>query len=284
MEHMIVAEHVRDRCSLWRADGARIGLVPTMGAFHEGHLSLIRRARAECDRVVVYLFVNPLQFGVGEDFAMYPKDVARDEVLAESLEADLFFTPTLEDMYPQGYPPSPTDVIHAGPPGEILEGKARPGHFDGVLTVVHRLFSIAGACRAYLGEKDAQQLFLIRQLAEARFPGVEVVPCPTVREPDGLAMSSRNTYLSPEERVAAASLSEGLFSAERLFASGERDGAALVAAMLAPVLEHPSVQADYATVVDADTFEAVTAVTGPALALVAAHVGRTRLIDNVRLI
>lgn len=283
MEHMIVADRVAAWCEARRAEGLSVGLVPTMGSFHEGHLSLIRRAQAGCDVVVVYLFVNPLQFGSGEDFAMYPKDAARDEVLADSLNADLFFTPTLEDMYPHGYPPPPADVIHAGPLGERLEGRARPGHFEGVLTVVHRLFTIVGACRAYLGEKDAQQLYLVREMAEARFPQVEVVACPTIREPDGLAMASRNRNLSADERIAATSLSAGLKAAERLFASGERDAAALVAAALAPMQTQRLVDVDYAAVVDPDTFEQVEHAGDDALALVAARVGTVRLVDNVRL-
>lgn len=283
MEHMIVADHVSEWCASQRAEGVSLGLVPTMGAFHDGHLSIIRRARVECDRVVVYLFVNPLQFGSDEDLAMYPKDVARDEVLAESLGADLFFTPTLEDMYPHGYPPPASDVIHPGPLGDRLEGQARPGHFEGVLTVVHRLFSIAGPCRAYFGEKDAQQLFLVSEMAAARFPDVEVVACATVREPGGLAMSSRNARLSEEERRAAGSLSAGLFAAERLFASGERDATALVEEALRPMRAEPGVEVDYVVVVDPETFESTERIGEEAIVLVAAHVGPARLIDNIRL-
>lgn len=283
MEHMIVADHVSDWCAGERAEGRPIGLVPTMGAFHEGHLSLIRRARSECDRVVVYLFVNPLQFGSDEDYARYPKDVARDEVLAESLGADLFFTPALEDMYPRGYPPGPADVIHPGPIGDVLEGMARPGHFEGVLTAVHRLLSIVGDCRAYFGEKDAQQLFLVREMAEARFPGVDVVACPTVREPGGLALSSRNARLSDGEHAAAASLSAGLFAAERAYVDGERDATHLSAALLGPMAAEPLVEVDYAVIVDPATFEVVLTAGDQALGLVAAHVGLTRLIDNLRL-
>lgn len=283
MERMISADHVAGWCAQARQRGTRIGLVPTMGAFHEGHLSLMDRAREECDAVVLYLFVNPLQFGSGEDLDRYPRDLEGDTRLARTRAVDVFFTPTLEDMYPQGYPPPASRTIHPGPLGERYEGGARPGHFEGVLTVVDRLFGVIGGCSAYLGEKDAQQLFLVRQMAEARHPEVRVVSCGTVREPDGLAMSSRNSYLSTEERAAASCLSRGLFAVRDLFANGERRANELRAVIEDVVRSEPLAALDYCDVVDELTFEPADAIEADARALVAARVGPARLIDNVLL-
>ena len=261
-----------------RAEGQRVGFVPTMGFLHEGHASLMRRARAESDVVLVSIFVNPLQFLPGEDFEAYPRDLDRDLALCAGEGVDLVFHPPVEEMYPE-----PTTLtITVGPIGEILEGKTRPGHFDGVATVVAKLFNIAGACRAYFGEKDAQQLVVIRKLAKQfNFP-VDVVGCPTVREPDGLGMSSRNVYLKGPERTAATALKRGLDLGARLIADGERSGAKVAEAVAAVIRAESLAKLDYAACVDPATFETAVEIAGATLLLVAAWVGKARLIDNVR--
>jgi pantoate--beta-alanine ligase len=263
-----------------RRDGRTIGLVPTMGAFHEGHLSLMRRARAERDTVAISIFVNPLQFGPSEDFAAYPRDLDRDLALAEAQGVDLVFAPDVDEMYPDG-PPRVT--IDPGPLADRLEGAIRPGHFRGVVTVVAKLFHAAGPATAYFGEKDAQQLAIVRRMARDLSFATDVVGCPIVREPDGLAMSSRNVYLSAEERTAATSLSRGLRSAQALLTRGERDASTIAAAVRTEVEAEPLAHIDYAVVVDADTFDEVDRVERPARALVAARVGKPRLIDNMAL-
>lgn len=283
MEKLTSAEHVSAWTASKRRQARRVGLVPTMGAFHDGHLSLMSRARRECDEVIVYLFVNPMQFAPGEDLERYPRDLRRDTMLAQVEAVDVFFTPTLEDMYPEGFPPPPSRTIHPGPMGERYEGQARPGHFEGVLTVVDRLFDIVGGCRAYFGEKDAQQLFLVNQLAEARHSDVRIVACDTIREEDGLAMASRNAYLSVEERQAATCLSRGLFAARDAHANGQVDAAGLQAVVEAEVRSEPLAAFDYCAVVDQATFEAVDTLERDARVLVAARVGQARLIDNILL-
>jgi len=271
---------VREVCDGARAAGRSVGLVPTMGAFHGGHTSLLQRAREERDTVVVSLFVNPLQFGPQEDLASYPRDETGDLATAEGLGVDLVFAPSLEEMYPGG---APEVTVDPGPLGERLEGASRPGHLRGVATVVARLFNLIGPCRAYFGEKDAQQLAVIRRMArDLAFP-VEVAACPTVREPDGLALSSRNAYLSLEERDAAGCLFLALTEAAELAKSGERDAADLVAAMAREIGATRLARLDYAAVVDEETFEEVREVLRPARALVAARIGSTRLIDNLLL-
>jgi len=271
---------IREACDRARSEGRSVGFVPTMGAFHEGHLSLIRRARLEGDTVVVSIFVNPLQFGPGEDFERYPRDEPRDLSLAEGLGVDLVFAPSVEEMAPGG---RPEVTVDPGALGERLEGASRPGHFRGVATVVARLFNLVGPARAYFGEKDAQQLFLIRRIVrDLGFP-IEVVACPTVRAPDGLALSSRNAYLSPEEREAAGCLFLALAGAAELARGGERDAARLVAVMAREIGATPLARLDYAAVVDEETFEQVRDIRGPARALVAAWFGTTRLIDNLPL-
>jgi pantoate--beta-alanine ligase len=257
---------------------AEIGLVPTMGALHAGHASLLARARENHRFVVMSLFVNPAQFGAGEDFDRYPRDEERDMAIAERHGVDAVFAPTVDEMYPPGVAlvePSP------GPVGETLEGAARPGHFGGVLKVVHRLLEIAGPATAYFGEKDAQQLFLVRLMAAELGLPVQVTACPIVRAPDGLALSSRNVRLTPEEREAAGCLFLALSEAAELARHGERDAAVLVAAMAREIGATPLATLDYAAVVDDRTFEHVRTVDGPARALVAARFGSTRLIDNL---
>lgn len=275
------ADACRAQLDAWRADGRSIGFVPTMGAFHDGHRSLMHRARAECDRVLVSLFVNPLQFVQGEDFDRYPRDEDRDALIAQAEGGDLLLVPTVDDIYPDGYPPKET--IDPGPIGDVLEGAARPGHFRGVLTVVDRLFTIAGASRAYFGEKDAQQLFLITRMAAERHPEVAIVPCPTVREPDGLAMSSRNAYLSPKERAVAEIVPRALVAAVTLVTSGERDPERLRAVVGDVVAAEPLARLDYAEVVDDAIFQPVTEDLqkgGRYRVLIAVRVGTVRLLDN----
>lgn len=280
MEVIRTGSAVRERCDAARADGATVGLVPTMGAFHEGHLSLIRRAREQRDTVVVSIFVNPLQFGPAEDLATYPRDEARDLELAEGLGVDVVFAPGVEEMEPSG-PPQVT--VDPGPLGERLEGASRPGHLRGVATVVARLFNLVGPSSAYFGEKDAQQLAVIRGMVrDLRFP-IDLVACPTVREPDGLAMSSRNVNLSGEEREAAGCLFLALAEGAELARGGERDAAKLVAVMAREIGATPLARLDYAAVVDEETFEEVREIRNPARAVVAARFGSTRLIDNLAL-
>ncbi len=275
------AAGIRAAADAARAGGRAVGLVPTMGAFHDGHRSLIRRARDDRDMVIVSIFVNPLQFGPGEDFERYPRDEERDLGDSELLGADLVFAPTVEEMYPEGYPPEVT--VDPGPLGERLEGAARPGHFRGVVTAVARLLNLAGPCAAYFGEKDAQQLAVIRRMVRTLGFPVEVVACPIVRESDGLAMSSRNAYLSPEEREAAGCLFLALCEAAELARKGERDAAVLAAAMAREVGATPLALLDDVAVVDEATFEEIRDITGPARAVVAARFGPTRLIDNLLL-
>jgi pantoate--beta-alanine ligase len=267
-------------CERERARGRSVGFVPTMGALHEGHASLVRRARDERDIVVASIFVNPLQFDDPADLAGYRRDEERDLSVLRDLGVDVAFVPGIEEMYPHG---EPEVTVDPGPLGDRFEGASRPGHLRGVATVVAKLFHAVGPCAAYFGEKDAQQLAVIRAMArDLAFP-VELVECPTIREPDGLAMSSRNGRLSPEQREAAGCLFLALSEAAELARGGERDAARLVAAMAREVGATPQARLDYAAVVDDQTFEDVATVAGPARALVAARFGDVRLIDNLRL-
>jgi pantoate--beta-alanine ligase len=247
-----------------------------MGFLHEGHASLMRAARAECGVVVTSIFVNPLQFAPTEDLAAYPRDLAGDTALAEVNGVDLLFVPEAGEMYPS---PMATNVSVAGVSAP-LEGRTRPTHFDGVATVVTKLFSIVGPCRAYFGEKDFQQLAVVRRLVHDLSLPVEVVGCPTARADDGLALSSRNVYLPPEERAAAPVLHEALVLGQEAIAAGERDPAAVRARMAGHIATQPLAQLDYAEVVDARTFEVPDPLTGPLRLLVAARFGGARLIDN----
>jgi pantoate--beta-alanine ligase len=269
---------VRARADEARAAGRAVGLVPTMGALHEGHASLIERARAENDVVVVSIFVNPLQFGETADLDAYPRDEARDLRRAERLGADLAFAPGPDEMYPRG---APQVTVDPGPLGERLEGASRPGHFHGVVTVVAKLFHAVGPCRAYFGEKDAQQLALVRRMAADLDEPVEIVPCPTVRDADGLALSSRNARLTPTQREAAGCLFLALAAAAELTRHGERDAGRLVAVMAREIGATPEARLDYAAVVDDETFEPLERIESPARALVAARFGDVRLIDNL---
>jgi pantoate--beta-alanine ligase len=260
-----------------RAEGRVIGFVPTMGALHAGHLSLVEAARRETSPVVISIFVNPKQFGPQEDFAKYPRSFENDQELLEKLGVDFLFAPSAEEMYPAGF----RTTVNVEGLADRLEGRARPGHFRGVATVVLKLLEIIGPRFAYFGRKDAQQLRVIRQMAADLALDAEIVTCPIVREPDGLAMSSRNAYLSPAERRAATVLYRALDSARQAIAGGERDAARLTAAMRGVLATEPLAALDYAEVVDADTFEAVTFLRGTCFALLAVRIGATRLIDNM---
>ncbi len=269
---------VREQVAAARRAGRTIGLVPTMGALHEGHLSLMRRAREECGLVVVSIFVNPTQFVAGEDLERYPRDLPGDLRRCDEVGVDVVFAPEAEEMYPPG------DSTWVEVTGTLVEGMCaphRPGHFRGVTTVCARLFNIVGPDRAYFGEKDYQQLKIIeRMAADLKFP-LAIVPIPTVREPDGLAMSSRNVYLSSEERKAAAALHRGLRAGEEAFAQGERNAAEIVRAARRVIEAEPGVRLQYLELRDAETLEAVERVARPAVLALAAFVGRARLIDNV---
>lgn len=253
-----------------------IGLVPTMGYLHEGHLSLVRRTAQECASVVVSIFVNPTQFGPSEDLSAYPRDMERDLRLLEPLGVNLVWMPTPEIMYPDGYQTWVEVEALTG----FLEGAQRPGHFRGVTTVVAKLFNGVQPAKAYFGQKDAQQVAVIRQMArDLNFP-LEIVVCPIVRETDGLAMSSRNAYLNPEQRQAATVLYRALNAAKDAYDLGERDGEPLRALMRQTIAAEPLAQMQYVSCADYDTLEELEKITGKALLSMAVFVGKTRLIDN----
>jgi len=259
-----------------RRAGRRIGLVPTMGAFHDGHRSLMERAAATCDVVVVSLFVNPTQFAPSEDLSAYPRDEARDAAIAERAGVDLLFAPPVEEVYPGGF--ATTVSVRGLTDG--LEGAHRPGHFDGVATVVAKLLNMVQPAVAFFGQKDAQQALVIRQLARDLNMPVRIEVCPTVREADGLAMSSRNVYLGAEDRARAVGLRRALDAAERAIAGGERDPERVAAAGRAVLAEH-GIEAEYFALVSEETLEPVAKIDGGGLLLaVAARVGPARLIDN----
>ena len=270
----------RAACERARAEGRTVGFVPTMGAFHDGHRSLMRRARGERDLVVVSIFVNPLQFGDPADLEAYPRDEGADLEVARGEGVDLVFAPPVDEMYPNG---EPELTVDPGPLGERLEGASRPGHFRGVATVVAKLFDVVGPCAAYFGEKDAQQLAVIHRMVRVLSLPVDVRMCPVVREPDGLALSSRNRLLSPEEREAATCLFLALSEAAELARAGEHETGRLVAAMAREIGATPLARIDYVAVVDEHTFKEVETIAGPARALVAARFGRMRLIDTLLL-
>jgi len=260
---------MRARVREWGASS--IGLVPTMGALHAGHRSLIERARSENDTVVVSIFVNPLQFGPNEDLSRYPRPIEEDLELLRELQVDAVYTPSVADMYPEGA----TTRVVVGGVAEPLEGAARPGHFEGVATVVAKLFSAVRPDRAYFGQKDAQQVAVVKRMAADLDTGVEIVACPIVRDADGLAVSSRNVYLSPAERRAALSLSRALSAGAAAYGAGERDLAAIQERIRAVLAAEPLARIDYAELVDPATFRPAGT-----LAVLAARIGKTRLIDN----
>ncbi|HEY3265160.1 MAG TPA: pantoate--beta-alanine ligase [Actinomycetota bacterium] len=270
----------RVACDRARAGGRTVGFVPTMGAFHEGHRSLMRRAKDERDVTVVSIFVNPLQFGDARDLETYPRDEEADLAAAEAEGVDLVFAPSVDEMYPDG---EPEVTVDPGGLGDRFEGVSRPGHFRGVATVVAKLLDTVGPCTAYFGEKDAQQLAVVRRMVRDLSLPVDVRCGPVVREPDGLALSSRNRLLSPEQREAATCLFIALSEAAELARAGERDAGKLVAAMAREIGATPQARIDYVAVVDEDTFEELPVIAGPARALVAARFGRVRLIDTLLL-
>lgn len=262
-----------------RQAGKRLGLVPTMGALHQGHLSLIRAARAACDCFAASIFVNPTQFGPNEDLANYPRSFDRDRELLEQERVDFLFAPSVEEMYGQGA----MTWVTVDELSSKFDGRSRPGHFRGVTTVVCKLFHIVQPDAAFFGQKDAAQLAIIRRMVrDLNFP-VEIVACPIVREPDGLAMSSRNAYLSPEQRRQALVLHRSLMTVRQWVDKGERNAAALILAGRKEFGSEPGVRVDYFEIVASDTLDPVEDVSDGALVAVAAYVGTTRLIDNIRL-
>jgi pantoate--beta-alanine ligase len=256
--------------------GRRVGVVPTMGALHAGHLSLVEHSRRECDATVVTIFVNPKQFGPAEDFSRYPRQMERDLDLLAPLGVDVVFAPTPVEMYPPRF----ATTVKVASVTDRWEGAVRPEHFAGVTTVVLKLLNIVPADRAYFGRKDYQQYVVVRRMAADLNLPTEIVACPTVREPDGLAMSSRNAYLSADERRRGLVLSRSLHVAREMFASGERDAAKIRESVRRTIAGEAGVQLDYATVVDGETLEELSQIDGAAVVLVAARVGATRLIDN----
>ncbi len=265
---------LRDMVAGWRRAGQSVGLVPTMGALHAGHLSLVSASLGENDRTVVSIFVNPLQFGPAEDFERYPRNLEQDLQALDGLGVDTVFAPTVAEMYP----PGATTRVRVAGLGEVLEGAHRPGHFEGVATAVTKLFWAARPDRAYFGQKDAQQAALISRLAADLGTGIGVRICPIVREPDGLALSSRNAYLDPESRRAALVLSRSLRLADDAYLGGEHDPPVLRQLIQRELAGEPLVRTDYAELVDPDDFR-----TPGRLAVLAATVGTTRLIDNLLL-
>ena len=277
MEVVRDIEGMRDLVERTRAAGRLVGLVPTMGFFHEGHLELMRRARTECGVVVVTLFVNPTQFGPSEDYDAYPRDFERDSALAEAVGVDYLFSLEAEEMYPEGF----QTTVSVKELSEVMCGEDRPGHFDGVATVVAKLFNIIPAHRAYFGQKDAQQLLVIRMMArDLNFP-IEIIAVPTVREEDGLAMSSRNSYLSPEERLAATVLYRSLEAAASLIESGENRAGVIREEMEQVISTEPLVNLEYVTICDNIYLQPLSELSGEVLLALAARVGRARLIDNI---
>jgi pantoate--beta-alanine ligase len=267
---------MRARVEDHRRDGLRIAVVPTMGYLHEGHLSLLRAARARADVVILTIFVNPTQFGPNEDLSRYPRDEEGDLAKARPCGIDLAFCPGVEAMYS----PGAQTFIEVRELARPMCGEKRPGHFAGVATVVTKLFNLTQPHVAFFGEKDFQQLAVIRRMVRDLDQGVEIVGMPIVREPDGLAMSSRNAYLSPEQRREALALSAGLAAAEAAFRAGERDTATLIALARAPIAAAPSARIDYLELRDADELTPVTTITRPAVMAMAVFVGTTRLLDN----
>ena len=270
-----VAE-VREQVKAWRAAGLTVGLVPTMGYLHEGHKSLIDRAVAENDRVVVSVFVNPMQFGPSEDLESYPRDMDRDAALCEKAGASLIFHPDPSEMYHEDF----SSFVDMNTLTGGLCGKTRPIHFRGVCTVVAKLFNIVTPDRAYFGQKDAQQLAVIRHMVSDLSFGIEIVGCPIIREEDGLAKSSRNTYLSEQERQAALVLSKSLALGKQALEAGEKDAAKVRSVILDNLEKEPLAKVDYVEVVDWNTLEPVSQVEDSVLVAIAVYIGKTRLIDN----
>jgi pantoate--beta-alanine ligase len=278
---MITVKTVGEMKSLvrrWKGEGKTVGFVPTMGYLHEGHLRLVRESRKRTDVTVVSIFVNPIQFGPMEDFKKYPRDLEKDSAFLKNGGTDCLFYPHAADIYPPGYR---TYVAVHGLQDRLC-GKSRPGHFQGVATVVLKLFNIVNPDLAFFGAKDAQQVLIIKRMAADLNLDVDIVTCAIVREPDGLALSSRNAYLSPDERIAALVLSRSLVAAERLVAAGERDAAKVIAGIRSVIGSEPLARVDYVEAVDPADLEPVAEIRGEVLIALAVFIGSTRLIDNVR--
>ena len=269
-------KEVKDQVREWKKQGFSVGLVPTMGYLHEGHQSLVKRAVAENDKVVVSVFVNPIQFAPNEDLETYPRDLEADCALCESTGAAMVFHPEPSEMYGDDFT---TFVDMTGVTKELC-GKSRPTHFRGVCTVVNKLFNIVTPDKAYFGQKDAQQLAVIRRMVRNLNMNLEVVGCPIIREADGLAKSSRNTYLSAEERKAALVLSKAIFLGEKMIKDGERDGDKVLSAMTQLIESEPLAKIDYVEMVKWDSIEIHHQIDGPVLTAIAVYIGKTRLIDN----
>lgn len=267
---------VRSQVKKWKKEGLSVGLVPTMGYLHEGHQSLIDRAVEENDRVVVSIFVNPIQFGPTEDLATYPRDLEADCILCKRAGAALVFAPEVSEMYAEDF----STFVDTSQVTKELCGKSRPTHFRGVCTVVSKLFHIASPDRAYFGQKDAQQLAVIRRMVRDLNIDIEIVGCPIIREADGLAKSSRNTYLSPEERKAALVLSKAIFTGKAMVETGEKDGEKVLEAMRNIIEAEPLARIDYVEMVHWDTIQPHHRIDGPILTAIAVYIGNTRLIDN----
>lgn len=269
-------DETRAQVKEWKKQGLTVGLVPTMGFLHEGHQSLIKKAVEENDKVVVSVFVNPIQFAPNEDLETYPRDLEADKKLCESTGADLIFHPTPDEMYPDGF----STHIQMDNLTKELCGKTRPTHFGGVCTVVGKLFNIVKPDKAYFGQKDAQQLAIIKRMVRDLNFDLEVVGCPIIREPDGLAKSSRNTYLSADERKAALILSKSIELGKELVASGEKNAQTIIKAMTDKINTEPLARIDYVNVVDALNIEPIDVIKGETLVAIAVYIGKTRLIDN----
>lgn len=274
---------VRIQIKNWKKEGLKIGLVPTMGALHNGHASLIKKAKEVCDKVIVSVFVNPIQFGPNEDLDKYPRTLEADKKLCDELGANIVFAPTPKEMYGENRL-SNTELTFVCPPYNLIDclcGKARPGHFDGVATVVMKLFNIAMPDYAFFGQKDAQQLFILKKMVKDLNLDIEIVPCPIVRENDGLALSSRNTYLSADERKNALSISKSLFEIEKYYKQGITDTNVLFDTAISVL--NKNIELEYIEFRDFETFEKVQTVSKNTLIAIAARVGKTRLIDNILL-
>lgn len=276
MDICYTIKDVRERVNAWKREGLTVGFVPTMGYLHEGHKSLMEAARANNDKVVVSVFVNPMQFGPNEDLESYPRDFEKDSALCESVGVDLIFHPEPEEMYADGF----CSYVDMNGLTTELCGKSRPIHFRGVQTVVLKLFNIVKPDRAYFGQKDAQQLAVIRRMVKDLNVGTEIVGCPIVREADGLAKSSRNTYLNPDERKAALILSRSLKLGRELIENGETDSKAVIKAITDSINTEPLAKIDYVDVVDFDTITPVDKIGKSVLVAIAVYIGKTRLIDN----
>lgn len=276
MQVVKTIQEVRNIVRAWRKEGLSVGLVPTMGFLHEGHQSLIARSVAENDRTVVSVFVNPIQFGPNEDLAAYPRDLERDKALVEATGGNLIFNPEPSEMYPPHF----TTFVDTTETTELLCGARRAGHFRGVCTVVSKLFNIVGPDRAYFGQKDAQQLATVRRFVRDLNFDIDIVACPIIREDDGLAKSSRNTYLSAEERQAALILSKSLRKGREAVENGERSAARIIDIIGQTLHTEPMARVDYIEVVDLDNVQRVDRIEGETLVAIAVYIGKTRLIDN----